>query len=61
MMRKALIQFAGLLFFTGMILAGSDGAWFPWLNLLSIPVSGSGAYLLIKTDPDKLRPAPRRD
>jgi len=28
-------------FISGLILAGSDGAWFPWLNLVGMVVFGA--------------------
>ena len=28
----------GILFTTGLILAGSDGPWFPWVNLAGVGI-----------------------
>ena len=46
MKQEILIQAAGLLFFAGIILAGSDGAWFPYINFAGVGVSFSGVLML---------------
>ncbi len=34
-------QTLGLLFFTGIMIAGSDGAWFPWANIAGLAVAAA--------------------
>jgi hypothetical protein len=45
----------GVIFSLGIIIAGSDGGWFPWFNLIGVLLLG---YVgLVATN---LRPAPWR-
>jgi len=36
MKERSLILIFGILFLSGIILAGSDGTWFPWPNVLGL-------------------------
>lgn len=45
----------GALFAAGLLLAGSDGAWFPWLNFAGVFLFFLFVYLA-----NRLRPVPWR-
>ena len=35
----------GIMFATGLILAGSDGEWFPWVNLVGVAMIGAAGII----------------
>jgi|GEM_PF-3138724 len=45
----------GIIFSLGLIIAGSDGEWFPWINFFGVSMLG---YVSIISN--HLRPAPWR-
>jgi len=47
-MKHALIA---VCFVLGLILAGSEGAWFPWLNLVGLVVFGAIVPLTWRDEP----------
>jgi len=36
----------GFVFFAGIMMAGSDGQWFPWPNLLGVSIAGIAALFI---------------
>jgi hypothetical protein len=41
---------AGIFFITGLILAGSDGTWFPWVNLAGACIFSLSPVLAWRAD-----------
>jgi hypothetical protein len=39
-------QTLGLIFFAGIMVAGSDGAWFPWANMAGLAVTIAACWRL---------------
>jgi len=39
-------QALGILFFAGIMVAGSDGPWFPWANLAGLAVTAAACWRL---------------
>jgi ABC-type transport system involved in cytochrome c biogenesis permease subunit len=55
-------QIAGLFFFTGLVLAGTDGTLFPWVNALGVFIAFIGALFLFFVERrTATRPGPWRD
>lgn len=50
MKQNIFIQAAGLVFFTGFILAGSDGQWFPYANFAGAGIAFIGTLMLRRAD-----------
>ena len=50
MKKHSMIIVAAVLFSAGILMAGSDGAWFPWFNLLGVAVFGASAIFSISTE-----------
>lgn len=54
-------QLSGLLLFIGLILAASDGAWFPFANLLGVLLAYLASFFLYRLSrSNATRPGPWR-
>lgn len=59
----ALAWILGTIFFMGLALAGSEGDWFPWINIvggLLLVIAGAAAEHFFRKDRFRSRPAPWR-
>ena len=43
MKKHLMTTIAAILFSAGILMAGSDGAWFPWINIVGLAVFGASA------------------
>ena len=58
MKERSLIFIFGILFISGIILAGSDGTWFPWPNVLGLLLTAAAVFVSQKLNLKNHAPPP---
>ena len=43
-------QLLGILFFFGLVVASTDGAWFPWANFAGVAMMAAAVFFIRRDD-----------